>query len=127
MKVTPFTSVNGLSFGMSREAVVASIGDPSKVRSRKEGSILQLVYASARYRFDEGALTEITVDAPIVEIGAVSISFQTLAPYLKKQDPGAFEKVGFIVSPSYGLAFDPQHASWVTAFPKERLPLWRAV
>jgi hypothetical protein len=35
--------------------------------------------------------------------------------------------VGFIVSPKFGLAFDPDDAPWVTALAEHCIDTWRAL
>lgn len=127
MKLLPFTAVDGLAFGATAEAVADFLGPPSSNKLSRKGE-RELSYANARYRFDgKGHLTEVTADTLAVQFGSVSVPFKLLAAYLKEQDLSTFEKVGFVVSPMYGLALDPAFPSWVTAFSTERLALWRAI
>ena len=127
MKLLPFTAVDGLAFGATAEGVTDLLGPPSNNKLSRKGE-RELSYANARYRFDaKGHLAEITANALAVQFGSVSVPFKLLAAYIKEQDHSAFEKVGFVVSPMYGLALDPAFPSWVTAFTTERLALWRAV
>lgn len=127
MKIVPFEGIGAIKFGMSRDSVVAVLGSPEREGISRKGSA-ELHYPTACYRFDSSAkLVEITVDAPVVEFGPVSVPFKMLDPYLRQHDKGVFERVGFVVSPALGVALDPHFCSWVTAFPRESLSSWQAV
>ena len=88
----------------------------------------ELDYDTAVFRFQDcGRLEEITVQAPVVDLGAVAVPFASLEPFVRIQDSMAFERAGFIVSPRFGLAFDPQCPCWVTALAEHCIASWRAL
>ena len=127
MKVHPFEAVDSLQFGATAQAIKELLGPPigDKVSRRREQ---ELRYTDACYRFDsQGSLVEVTIDAPAVQFGRISVPFKLLAAYLKEQDNSTFEKAGFVVSPAYGIALDPASPSWVTAFSCKRLVQWHAI
>ncbi len=53
--------------------------------------------------------------------------FASLATFIRGRDPQAFERAGFLVSPAFGLAFDPAQPFWVTALARHCLPQWKAL
>jgi hypothetical protein len=57
--------------------------------------------------------------------GGVAVPFASLAPFLREHDPGTFRAGGFIVSPAFGIAFDPSDSNWLTALAAHALPEWR--
>jgi hypothetical protein len=126
MKVKPYIQVDAIDFGISRESVVSLLGNPVSEGRTRKGKV-ELEYANAFYRFNgDNQLIEISIDAPIVVFGSVSVPFVNLGSFLKEHDHERFEAVGFIVSPLYGVGFDPGYPSWVTAFLRESLPLWQS-
>jgi hypothetical protein len=52
------------------------------------------------------------------------LPFASLEAFIQEQDPLAFRRAGFLVSPAYGLAFDPTEPCWVTALAKHCLAQW---
>jgi hypothetical protein len=127
MHLSPFQTISGISFGCSRDDVIRIKGKPmTEGENRLE--LLELKYESEIYRFDpNGVLEEATVNAPVISVGVVSISFQALPDFLTSSDPSTFPKVGFLVSPLLGVAFDPNYPCWITAFPKDAVEKWRAI
>jgi hypothetical protein len=127
MKIRPFEAVGKVEFGMNRDAIINAFGAAVRESLSRRGET-ELHYANACCRFDSSSkLVEVTTNAPVVEFGSVAVPFNALASYVKQQDAAASEKVGFIVSPEFGVAFDPNFSSWVTAFSRERLQLWQAI
>lgn len=127
MKVVPFESVGEVKFSDSRKDIIAALGKPDQEVGNCIG-LHELKYQNIIYRFDKaGALEEITVHAPVLDLGAVSVPFSVLSAYIHQQDHSAFTKAGFLVSPQFGLAFDPDCPPWVTVITKHSIDLWRAV
>ncbi|CAN7153763.1 hypothetical protein LJR084_000158 [Variovorax sp. LjRoot84] len=127
MNLDPFISVDQTPFSSSREAVVKMRGKPTRT-SRNGVGLHELDYESVIYRFqDSGRLEEITMQAPVVNIGNLSVPFTVLASFIRTADSSAFERAGFIVSPRFGLAFDPDEPFWITALAAHCLDAWRAL
>ena len=126
MLFVPLTAANNIEFGVSPQVLETRLGQPLRRLTDRLGRV-ELHYFSAIYRFKGPLLAEMTLDAPVLEIGPVAVKFEDLAAFLQKNDPGCFESVGFLVSPRYGLAVDPAFASWVTAFPASQVEVWRSV
>ena len=127
MKLVPFVSVDGTPFSVSRDEIVRLRGQP--VRSGRNGVELnELDYESVVYRFQDcGRLEEVTLQAPVVNLGNVAVPFDALASFVRREDREAFERAGFIVSPRFGLAFDPDEPCWVTALAAHCLDAWRSL
>lgn len=127
MKLEPFVLVDSTPFSASREELVAERGQPS-TELRNSVGLNEMDYGSVVYRFQDcGRLEEITTRAPVVYIGAVDVPFTALEGFVKGNDASAFERAGFIVSPKYGLAFDPNCPNWVTALAAHCIESWRAI
>jgi hypothetical protein len=127
MNLDPFVSVDGISFSVSREEIVKMRGQPATA-GRNGVGLNELDYQSVVYRFqDSGRLEEITLQAPVLNFGNVAVPFDALAPFVRREDPGVFERAGFVVSPRFGLAFDPAEPYWVTALAAHCLDAWRAL
>jgi len=124
MDIEPYTRVNGLAFGSSESTVVLALGTPTRSRKSRIGW-MELIYDKLVARLSEGQLVEMTADAPATNVAGELVHFADLARFLKQKDDAAFEQVGFVVSPKYGIAFDPAFPSWVTAFQRGNLPHWR--
>ena len=67
------------------------------------------------------------MQAEVVEIDGVQVPFEVLEAYVRERDDGIFERAGFIVSPRFGLAFDPRSRYWLTALAAHCLDEWRAL
>lgn len=127
MKLQPFVRVDDTPFSASREEVLRMRGEPMRT-CRNDIGLHELDYDSVVYRFqDGGRLEEITLRAPVVNIGNLSVPFTALASFVRATDPSAFEKAGFLVTPMFGLAFDPDEPFWVTALAAHCLDAWRAL
>ena len=88
----------------------------------------EMDYGDVVYRFQaSGRLEEITLQAQVVAIGNVVVPFDALAAFVRGQDGEAFERAGFLVSPRFGLAFDPTEPFWVTALARHCIPEWEAL
>ncbi|MGK6307385.1 hypothetical protein [Variovorax sp. DT-64] len=127
MNLDPFVSVDGIPFSVSREEIVKMRGRPVST-GRNAVGLNELDYQSVVYRFqDGGRLEEITLEARVVSFGNVAVPFDALASFVRREDPEVFERAGFVVSPRFGLAFDPDEPPWVTALAAHCLDEWRAL
>lgn len=127
MRLTPFVSVDSHPFSLSQDDVLRLLGTPSHTVRNGVG-LNELDYGGIVFRFqDSGRLEEITAQAPVLDLGAVAVPFASLESFIDAQDPAAFRRAGFIVSPRFGLAFDPREPDWVTALAAHCLPQWEAL
>ncbi|HEU5296552.1 MAG TPA: hypothetical protein VFU71_17360 [Burkholderiaceae bacterium] len=127
MKLEPFVSAGGTAFSASRDDVLCARGAPART-SRNAVGLHELDYGHVVFRFqDSGRLEEVTTQATVVDLGAIAVPFACLEAFVRAQDPQAFERAGFLVSPRYGLAFDPREPCWVTALAEHCLAQWRAL
>ncbi|HKY22531.1 MAG TPA: hypothetical protein VJM31_15065 [Vicinamibacterales bacterium] len=127
MKIVPLEAVGIVHFGEVTASIVAKLGEPHR-RSISRNGRLEFHYPKMVCRFGStGTLVEVTVDAADLELGSEPVRFAELGQHLKRRDPESFERVGFVVSPRLGVAFDPAYASFVTLFAAEEVPSWRAI
>ncbi|RQP24452.1 hypothetical protein [Piscinibacter terrae] len=127
MHLIPFISVDEVPFTVSRETIMSTQGRPLQ-QGRNDVGLNELDYGSVVYRFqDNGRLEEVTMQVPVLHLDKISVPFATLAAFVGAHDTGSFERAGFIVSPRFGLAFDPECPSWVTALAPHCLDTWRAL
>lgn len=127
MRLQPFEQVDQTPFAASRVDIVRARGAPEFTR-RNEVGLTELDYGSVVFRFqDGGRLEEVTQQAHVVTLGTLAVPFASLAPFIREHDETAFERAGFVVSPRYGLAFDPSCACWVTALAAHCIDTWRAL
>jgi hypothetical protein len=127
MKLDPFVSVDDTPFSASRDDVLAVRGKPA-MTCRNGVGLNELDYETVVFRFQDcGRLEEVTMQALMVNFGDVAVPFGMLQSFVRDQDPSMFEKAGFLVSPRFGLAFDPNCPFWVTALAKHCLDAWRAI
>jgi hypothetical protein len=127
MNLDPFVSVDGIPFSVSREEIVKMRGQPVST-GRNAVGLNELDYQSVVYRFqDGGRLEEITLQARVVNLGNLAVPFDALASFVRREDSEVFERAGFVVSPRFGLAFDPDEPFWVTALAAHCLDEWRAL
>lgn len=127
MKLDPYVAVDDVPFTASIDSLLRAKGPPGR-RERNEVGLDALDYGRAVYRFqDNGRLEEVTVDSPAVAFGTVTVPFGALAAFVRVQDPQAFERAGFLVSPRFGLAFDPRDGRWVTALAAHAIAQWRTL
>jgi hypothetical protein len=127
MKIVPFEQVDDVGFSTTPAALLSLKGRP--LRTGRNGvGLNELDYGDCIYRFqDSGRLEEVTRRARVVHFGEVAVPFAALRSFVLSQDPQAFERGGFIVSPSYGLAFAPDSPDWVTALARHCIGSWRAL
>lgn len=127
VKLDPYVQVDGTPFSVSSADVLRARGKPWRAERNGVG-LNELDYGWVVYRFqDGGRLEEVTVQAQVVTLGNVAVPFQALAAFIRDQDPEAFERAGFVVSPEFGIAFDPAEPFWVTALARHCLPEWKAL
>lgn len=127
MKLDPYRRADEAAFTATPADIVAARGRPGR-RGVNGVGLDELDYGDAVYRFQaSGRLEEITRQAPVLHLGAVAVPFAALAAFVRAHDAGAFERAGFIVSPRFGLAFDPRDAPWVTALAAHCIETWRAL
>ena len=127
MNLDPFVSVDGTPFSSSREEIVMLRGEPTRT-SRNAVGLNELDYDSVVFRFQDcGRLEEITTPSPVVNIGHRTVPFAALASFVRATDSTAFEKAGFLVSPKFGIAFDPDEPFWVTALAAHCIDTWREI
>ena len=127
MRLEPFEHVNGRAFSISRREVLRVHGRPTR-EFRNEIGLGELDYGFVVYRFQDcGQLEEVTVYAPVVHIGAVSVPFASLETFVREQDPSSFRRAGFLISPRFGLAFDASEPPWVTALARHCIAQWEAL
>ena len=125
MKLQPFISVDETPFSSSRDDVLKTHGNPARA-GRNGVGLHELDYETVVYRFqDSGQLEEITMQARVMNIGNLSVPFTALASFVRTADSSAFERAGFLVSPRFGLAFDPDEPFWVTALAAHCIDAWR--
>jgi len=127
MKLHPFVRVDETAFTASSTDITNVMGEPLR-KGRNDIGLNELDYGDVVYRFQDGGhLEEITKQAPVVILGIVAVPFDTLAFFVREHDDAAFERAGFLVSPKFGLAFDPTDPCWVTAIAKHCVNTWRAL
>ena len=127
MKLEPFANADGNDFSITRDDVLKERGLPVRER-RNEVGLTELDYQNVVFRFqDSGRLEEITTQAPVLNLGSIAVPFANLEAFIREQDPAAFKRAGFVVSPALGLAFDPHEPCWVTALAKHCLAQWEAL
>lgn len=127
MRLDPYEQVYGSPFTLSSEDLLRERGEPWRA-ARNGVGLNEMDYGDVVYRFqDSGRLEEVTLEAEVVSLGNVAIPFVALAAFIREQDPEAFERAGFLVSPAFGLAFDPTEPFWVTALARHCIPEWKAL
>lgn len=127
MRLKPFEQVDEVPFTASREDVVRVRGKPA-LTHRNDVGLNELDYGSVVCRFqDNGRLEEVTQQANTVVLGNVAVPFTALRQFLTEQDEGVFERAGFVISPKFGMAFDPANPFWVTALAAHCIGTWRAL
>lgn len=125
MKLRPFESVDDTPFTTSIDELRRRRGAPWR-QVRNGVGLNEMDYGDVVYRFqDGGRLEEITLQAEVLNIGNVAVPFAHLAAFLQANDPAMFERARFLISPAFGLAFDPSEPYWVTALARHCLPEWR--
>lgn len=127
MRLHPYEQVDETPFTASTDEVLRRRGAPWRTERNGVG-LNELDYGDVVYRFQDcGRLEEVTMQAEVLTIGNVAVPFAALADFVRRQDDGAFERAGFLVSPGFGLAFDPREPYWVTALARHCIPEWEAL
>lgn len=129
MRLDPFVAVDGLPFSATMDELRLRHGLPRHEQDNDVG-LHELDYGAVVYRFQcsTGRLEEVTQRAPVLHLpGGIAVPFATLQAFVREHDPDAFRAAGFLVSPRYGVAFDPADSNWVTALAAHCVPQWRAL
>lgn len=127
MKLDPYEQVDGTPFTARVDDILQARGKPWR-SGRNDVELDEMDYGDVVYRFqDNGRLEEITREAAVLSIGNLAIPFDSLGEFVRAQDPDAFMRAGFVVSPLYGIAFDPKQPAWVTALARHCIVQWRAL
>jgi hypothetical protein len=127
MRVEPFVSVDGHSFAITPAELLRARGWPDR-QGRNDVGLDEFDYIHIVFRFQEcGRLEEVTAQAPVLSFGSLLVPFGNLESFIRNQDGAAFVRARFLVSPAFGLAFDPSERFWVTALAKHCLPQWEAL
>jgi hypothetical protein len=127
MKIQPYAKVDDLAFSIGPQGLMASKGAP--LRSSRNGvGLTEMDYGDSVFRFQDcGRLEEVTKRAAVIQLPHASVPFQFLEGFVRTQDPMSFERVGFVVSPKFGLAFAPAAPDWVTALAEHCIVTWRSL
>lgn len=127
MHLAPFVSVDGMLFTAQRNDVIQAHGRPDH-ETRNAVELNELDYGDVVYRFQDcGRLEEVSKQARVLHLGAVSVPFASLKDFVRTQDADCFERAGFLVSPRFGLAFVPDSPYWVTALAAHAIEQWEAM
>ena len=126
MKYIPYESINGINFGFGENNIIETLGKPISV-SKNKLEMKELNYEKSIYRLKENKVIEITSDIENIPLPDKNVTFKELKEFIAKNDKKSFDTVGFYVSPKYGIAFDPNHNSWVTMFCKSELKEWENI
>lgn len=126
MKIIPFKKVIDVSFGDSKVDIISKHG---KAERESENSVesKELVYSDKIFRFRHEAETlhEVTLNSEYFDLDGREIGFAGLGFFIAKNDTSSFKTNGFLVSPKYGLAFDPHDKYFLTVFCQADLERWR--
>lgn len=124
MRIESFSRFDDVSLNATRDELSRLLGAPFSTKVNRIG-LEELDYRNRIFRFKpSGFLSEVTIEAEQIEFDQVSVPFTALSGFISSNDPHSFEKYGFIVSPAYGVAFDPEHYPWVTVLTREGLGGW---
>ena len=124
MRLQPYEQVDDTPFSVSSADIERDRGKPWRA-GRNGVGLNELDYGEVIFRFQDcGRLEEITLQAKVVKLGNVAVPFEALAGFIRGQDPQAFDRAGFLVSPAFGVAFDPAEPFWVTALARHCIPEW---
>ncbi len=127
MNIEPYKSVGVVNLDVQVIELLELFGMPERKETNHIG-LVEYDYGSQIFRFDSaGILEEITVDAESIELDGITIPFSKLPSYIKAEDTGLFERYGSIISPKFGLAFNPDHQSWVTVITKSGIVAWEKI
>ena len=127
MTLDPFEAVGDTPFTLTPGELLGAPGTPWRSQ-RNDVGLNEMDYGDTVYRFqDNGRLEEVTMQAPVLRLGNVAVPFASLPQFVLEQDPAAFWRARFLVSPRFGIAFDPVEPDWVTALARHCLPEWEAL
>ncbi len=129
MHLIPYVCVDETPFTITPAEVRARWGRPI-ADGRNAVALNELDYGRIVFRFqDSGRLEEVTQEAPVLHLvpDGVAVPFAALHGFVHTQDPGAFQRGGYLISPRYGLAFVPDEPCWVTALARHCIETWRAL
>lgn len=127
MRLDPYVSVDGMPFSATRDDVIRLHGQPLS-EGRNAVELTELDYGDVVFRFQDcGRLEEVTRQAKVLNLNAVSVPFPSLKIFICEQDPRHFERAGFLVSPKFGVAFVPDSPYWVTALARHGVEQWEAM
>lgn len=125
MKIEPFCKLDHLSLDVSRDELEVILGPPAAKRTNRVG-LEEFDYGNSFYRFESGGfLSEATIEAEQLEFGETTVLFTSLAQFIASNDPNLVYIHGFILSPVFGVALDPEFPSWVTVLSKKGLEAWQ--
>ena len=124
MILTPYTSIGSLRLGATKVQIISEFGEPEQVSSNSLND-LQLEYPGFVARLNQsGSLEEVSANLTKITIVGNEVPFQDLANFIKENDPDSQESLGFILSSSFGIAFDPLCPCWVSVFTESRYSIW---
>jgi len=127
MRLEPYVRVDDLPFTVTSDELRRRHGLPLR-EARNDIGLNELDYGHVVFRFqDGGRLEEVTSRAKVLHLPEAAVPFGSLAPFVREHDGRAFRVGGFLVSPRFGLAFDPADSNWVTVLAAHCLPQWRAL
>ena len=127
MKIDPYKQLDGIDLNTSSKQIIAEVGLLSTVRQNDIG-FTEYDFGKYVFRFESsGNLSEVTADCPSVDLETQTVLFEELEAFVKRSDPQYFDKLGFLVSPRYGIAFDPDCSPWVTVLTSSGLRCWKNV
>ncbi len=127
MLIEAFKKLDNIALDIKETEIESRIKMDCKI-SKESGKLSEYDFGKYVFRFNEvGNLVEVTADAPIIDFDEKGIGFNKLHSFLMNEDSNVFEKFGFIVSPKYGIAFDPAYFPWVTFLSAEGLQCWQNV
>ena len=127
MRLEPYVRVDETLFTATSDDLRARLGAPLRT-GRNAIGLTALDYGDVVFRFqDSGRLEEVTARGTVLHLGVLAVPFASLAGFVQAHDTEAFQRAGFIVSPRFGLAFDPNEPPWLTALAAHCLATWRAL
>jgi hypothetical protein len=127
VKLVPFVCVDATPFTATREDLERACGRPADEGFNLVG-LTELDYGAVVFRFQSsGRLEEITLQADVVEVDGTCVPFDALESFVVRHDAAVFRRAGFVVSPRFGVAFDPSSDRWVTALAAHCMDEWRAL
>jgi hypothetical protein len=127
MRLEPFQSVDDLPFSATSDEVRERCGPPDR-EGVNAAALHELDYGHVVFRFQaSGRLEEVTKPGAVLHLGALAVPFASLESFIATQDPQAFVRAGYVVSPRFGLAFVPGQPPWVTALARHCIDTWRAL